>query len=110
MVTTAYEYGEDSDTFEYWTRQFGNHGRTGGLEDISPVNFAKNFRAPVLLVHGRDDAVVPLDQSLRMEKALKRAKKSVELVRLENEDHYLSGYETRLQALTAVAEFIHKNL
>lgn len=88
----------------------GDHGRTGGLEGISPVNFAENFDAPVLLVHGSDDAVVPFDQSLRMERALKRARKDVELVRLKSEEHYLSGYVTRLQALSAVAEFIQKNL
>lgn len=110
MVTTRDKYGEDSNAVDYWAQQFGDHGRSGGLEDISPVNFAKNFRGPVLLIHGRDDAVVPLDQSLRMEKALKRAKKQVELVRLKGEDHYLSGYETRLEALTAVAAFIDKNL
>ena len=63
-----------------------------------------------MLIRGRDDAVMPMNQSLRMEKALKRAKKQVELVRLKGEDHYLSGYETRLEALTAVAAFIDKNL
>ena len=32
------------------------------------------------------------------------------MVRLKGEDHYLSGYETRIEALRAIAKFIEKNL
>lgn len=104
-------YGRDSEIVNYWQAQFGSEGKSDRmLEPISPVNFAENFRAPVLLVHGADDAIVPLAQSLRMEKALKRADKPVELVRLKGEDHYLSGYETRREALQAVAVFVEKHL
>lgn len=111
LDTEREKWGSDSAIVASWRERLGSAGkRDSTLEAVSPVNFAKNFRSPVLLVHGRDDAVVPLDQSLRMYKALKRAKKPVKLVKLDGEDHYLSGYETRLEALRAVAEFIDKNL
>lgn len=105
------QYGRESNVVEYWREQLGVQDTSrDALDPVSPVNFAGHFSAPVLLVHGRDDAIVPLDQSQRMEKALRRADKPVKLVRLKGEDHYLSGYETRLEALTVVAEFIEEHL
>ncbi len=105
------KYGRGSLNVEYWQRQFGSVGkRHASLKDLSPVNFAENFRAPVLLVHGRDDTVVPIQQSERMLKSLKRAKIPAELIKLKGEDHYLSSNETRLEALRVVAEFVEKNL
>ena len=55
---------------------------------------------PIQLIHGQDDTVVPYEQSQQMETAMKAAGKRVEFVTLENEDHWLSRGETRLQMLT----------
>ena len=97
---------------DYWDSQINGRGedRDDIAAQISPVNFAENFTAPVLLVHGDDDTVVPIRQSRVMETALERADKEVELVRLREDDHYLSYQETRLQALTAISEFIDKHM
>jgi dipeptidyl aminopeptidase/acylaminoacyl peptidase len=62
---------------------------------------------PVLLIHGRDDTVVPFEQSEVMFKALRRSQKSVELVVLDHEDHWLSRSETRLQMLKSTVAFLH---
>ena len=97
---------------DYWDSQINGRGedRADIAAEISPVNFAKNFTAPVLLVHGDDDTVVPIRQSQVMESALKRADKEVEMVRLREDDHYLSYQETRLQALSAISEFMDKHM
>jgi dipeptidyl aminopeptidase/acylaminoacyl peptidase len=63
----------------------------------------------VLLIHGRDDTVVPYEQSDLMYDALRRAKKQVDLVTLKNEDHWLSRGETRLQMLQASVNFLRAN-
>ena len=57
----------------------------------------------------RDDTVVPIDQSERMADALKRARKPVELVELDGEDHWLSHSKTRLQMLEATVKFLEAN-
>jgi dipeptidyl aminopeptidase/acylaminoacyl peptidase len=62
--------------------------------------------APVLLIHGRDDTVVPFEQSEAMYDAMRRAGKDVQLVTLEREDHWLSRSETRLQMLQATIAFL----
>jgi dipeptidyl aminopeptidase/acylaminoacyl peptidase len=63
---------------------------------------------PVLLIHGKDDTVVPFQQSQSMAEALKRAGKNVELVTLQREDHWLSRPDTRLQMLQAAVGFLRK--
>jgi len=61
---------------------------------------------PVLLIHGKDDTVVPFEQSQVMYDALKRASKDVQLVTLKREDHWLSRSETRLQMLESSVAFL----
>ena len=80
------------------------------LKQISPSNHANAFTAPVLLIHGKHDATVPIDQSYIMQKALKRAGKSVELIKIKGEDHHLSESENRLAALKAMDAFITKHI
>ena len=60
----------------------------------------------MLLIHGRDDTVVPIRQSKEMFKALKKADKPVEFVTLKGEDHWLSVSETRLALLQQVDQFL----
>jgi dipeptidyl aminopeptidase/acylaminoacyl peptidase len=56
----------------------------------------------------RDDVVVPYAQSEEMAKALSRAGKSVQMVTLPHEDHWLSHSETREQMLEAVVGFLER--
>lgn len=81
---------------------------SGELRAISPAAFASNADAPILLLHGSDDTVVPFEQSQIMERALKRAGKPVELVRLDGEDHQISHEPTRVQLFQTVAAFVEK--
>jgi dipeptidyl aminopeptidase/acylaminoacyl peptidase len=67
------------------------------------------IRIPVLLIHGKDDTVVPYEQSTLMSDALRRAGKPVELVTLAHEDHWLSRSQTRLQMLETTVAFLRKN-
>jgi dipeptidyl aminopeptidase/acylaminoacyl peptidase len=94
----------------YWDRFVGADGPSDPrLEAISPAAHAADADAPILLIHGKDDSVVPFDQSLIMADALKKAGKPYEFVVLNHEDHWLSRGETRLQMLKATMEFVEKN-
>ena len=80
------------------------------LEAASPAAHVDKVRAPVLLIHGRDDSVVPIAQSRLMQSALEGAGKSVQLVELEGEDHWLSRAPTRLAMLQALDTFLAEHL
>jgi dipeptidyl aminopeptidase/acylaminoacyl peptidase len=108
---TKGEYGPDHWVVRYWDRSMsGTENRNKAMRDASPVRFAKQFKAPVLLIHGRDDTVVHLQQSKRMKNALKRAKKDVRLVVQKNGDHWLSFEETRLETAREIVTFLDQYL
>lgn len=79
------------------------------LDAISPIKHVDKVSIPILLIHGRDDTVVPYAQSDDMADALKSAKKPFEFVTLPGEDHWLSKSETRLQMLEATVKFLEAN-
>jgi dipeptidyl aminopeptidase/acylaminoacyl peptidase len=94
----------------YWDRFMGaENSRDPSLTEVSPAAHVDRVAAPVLLIHGKDDTVVPLAQSQVMADALKKAGKPVELVVLKGEDHWLSTGETRLAMLRATVDFLEKN-
>jgi dienelactone hydrolase len=105
------KYGRGHWAISYWERQYGGDDFDWDkLEAISPINFADRFEAPVLLVHGRQDTVVPIEQSKRMQSALRKADKDVTLRELKGEDHWLSYGDSRLETLRALAAFIEEHL
>lgn len=109
MVNTEAREGvqRDNQTVRYWNRFMGAE-RLGdrSLDERSPAQLADRADAPILLIHGRDDTVVPVEQSRIMASALRRAGKPVELVELAGEDHWLSRSETRQRMLEEAVRFL----
>lgn len=108
LKTEKYLKGGNHWVISYWENSMGASD-IKNLRSISPINAAEKFQAPVLLVHGKHDTVVPIKQSDLMYKALKRAKKDVEFIKLKGEDHWLSDSTTRLELLEAVDKFLDKH-
>lgn len=99
-------YDKKASRVLYWKRFLGD---ATGWDAVSPDLKAANVTIPVQLIHGRDDTVVPIDQSNRMRDALQKAGKSVEFVLLKGEDHWLSREPTHVQTIEAVVSFIEKH-
>jgi dienelactone hydrolase len=105
------ERGGKSSAVSYWKKQFANGEiDNAALDTVSPENFAQNFKAPVLLIHGENDKTVPIKQSEQMNSALKTAGKQVKFVKLNKENHYLQESETRLQTLEETLKFVNTNI
>ena len=102
--------GEKSSATRYWQRFMGAAGSSDpALLPLSPVRLADRADAPILLIHGKDDTVVPYEQSVILADALRKAGKPVELVTLAGEDHNLSGSATRQQMLESMVAFLLKH-
>lgn len=97
----------ENQTTRYWNRFMGAE-KLGdrSLDERSPARLAANVEAPILLIHGKDDSVVPIEQSRMMADALRKAGKPFEFIELNGEDHWLSRSETRLQMLTETVRFL----
>lgn len=105
------KYGRNHWAISYWERQYGGaEFDWAELDAISPIKFVDKFQAPVLLIHGKKDTVVPSEQSKIMRNALRKAGKDVTMVELKGEDHWLSYSESRLTTLRALAAFVGKHL
>lgn len=108
-VTRLANNDDESTTVDLWKDRIGlvTDPQVGGK---SPARAPLGFRAPVLLIHGAQDSVVPIEQSQVMARALKEAGKPFEFVELPGEDHWLSQSETRIRMLTEIEKFLAKNL
>lgn len=100
----------DSSTTRYWNRFMGASGvGDRALDERSPARQADRVKAPVLLIHGKDDTVVSIQQSRIMNRALRDAGKPVELIELNGEDHWLSRSETRRRMLAETIRFLEQH-
>jgi dipeptidyl aminopeptidase/acylaminoacyl peptidase len=77
-----------------------------GYRAISPIYQADAVKAPVLLLHGREDKRVKVDQSELMARALRKAGKSVELIRDAEGVHGLPDEKLRRAYYERVTAFL----
>lgn len=100
----------NSSSVRYWSKFMGaSFRKRGELDAVSPTRQAAKADAPVLVIHGKDDTVVPYQQSADFVRAMQRAGKPVEFVTLPAEDHWLSRGATRLQMLNSAIGFVEKH-
>jgi dipeptidyl aminopeptidase/acylaminoacyl peptidase len=110
LAEDATRYGERSLAMRSTRLYLGVTGDSSSvLNAISPRRLASKADAPILLIFGRDDTVVSVDQSRDFADALRGAKKPVEVLQLSGEDHWLSRAATRTQMLQASVTFVEKN-
>ena len=96
---------------DYWEVRIGSRFRDGdALNAVSPAKIARRAGPPILLIHGKDDTIVPIEQSRQMRNALKTAGKPHEYVVLDGEDHWLSTSAARTEMLRTSIEFIDRHI
>lgn len=80
------------------------------LQSISPLNHAKNAKAPVLLVHGINDARCPVSHSDDFAEAVKSGGGIVQYLRFDDEGHQIKKLKNRLKAYEQIASFLETHL
>ena len=96
-----------------WKRYFGDPEISEDAELMkrySPVTLAESIKKPVLLLHGKRDRIVGLEQAEKLEKILtKHGNKPVSLY-LPNEGHAFGRYDSIHASLTKIDQFLAKHL
>ncbi len=111
LETEEDEHGKDSSVLSYWQDVIGdNEIDEKLLAMISPIKHIDQIKAPILLIHGTDDQVVPYEQSDEMYDALKSADKPVTFLPLKMEGHHLLKAENRLKTLKAIDKFVNQHI
>ena len=94
-----------SPAFTYAKRLLGDSPQ---LDDISPIKHIDKVTIPILIMHGKDDAVVPINQSIDMYKALKAAGKDVTFKEVEHAEHGATTEASRIEMFNTAVAFIEK--
>lgn len=81
-----------------------------GYDENSPINFAKNMKGKLLLVHGSADDNVHYQNSMEMVTALVKANKDFDLMIYPNKNHSIYGGNTRLHLYNKMTNFLLNNL
>lgn len=111
LIHERTEDGRGSVAFAYWTKSIGDLTTDrAAIDAVSPRRLASAFRAPVLLIHGDQDDIVPIEQSRIMRAALQGAGKDVRFVELKGEGHNLSDYESRVTFYKEIDAFLKQHL
>lgn len=76
----------------------------------SPIHKADQFVAPVLLVHGEYDGRIDISHAKKMEKALNKAGKPVQLLELKNEGHGGWDLKNDILYLETVETFLRQHI
>ena len=79
------------------------------LADVSPINRPEKFSIPILIVHGKKDMRVPVDQSRSMADKLKETGRDVIYIEQPLADHHFSRSEDRLEFLKAMESFLARH-
>jgi dipeptidyl aminopeptidase/acylaminoacyl peptidase len=104
MLKNLERASKNSMASEWWRKSMGSDN--DHLRKISPQRRADQARIPILLLHGREDSVVPVEQSRDMNRKLLAAKRNVKFVELGGDDHWLSDASTRTQMLQELETFL----
>ncbi len=80
------------------------------LHDTSPVHFADRINVPLLMAYGKNDPRVHIDHGFDMERALKKAGKTFEMIIEADEGHGFRKEERRIAFFDTVDVFLKKNV
>ena len=80
------------------------------LEELSPINHIEAIEAPLFVIHGENDPRVPVGEATQVAEAAREQGVPVELLVFEDEGHGISKLENRIEAYTAVADFLDEHV
>jgi dipeptidyl aminopeptidase/acylaminoacyl peptidase len=80
------------------------------LRAISPIKKIDRIKAPLFVIHGKNDPRVPYTEAEQLVKALKDRGATVEYKLFDDEGHGISKLKNRLELYPLVADFLDKHL
>jgi len=101
------KHGADSELYSYWMKQIGDPERDAErIAAVSPALHVDRVKAPILLVHGDADEIVPYAQSQELKKLLDKSGRKTQLITLEDEGTRAGRKKTKRLVLNALGDFL----
>jgi len=103
--------GEYKFAYEHWVQQIGDPKNDAEfLRSISPVSFAAQITAPLLIVQGKEDRTVPPKQARMLIAEMGKNGRTPESLFLSGEGHGLTHEKSRVELFKRIEEFLAKNM
>jgi dipeptidyl aminopeptidase/acylaminoacyl peptidase len=80
------------------------------LESMSPIHKAHRIRAPLMVIHGKNDPRVPVGEAEQIVERVRENGGTVEYLLYEDEGHGLLKLGNRLDAYPKIAAFLDEHL
>ncbi|QSX00025.1 S9 family peptidase [Haloterrigena alkaliphila] len=80
------------------------------LEEISPTNNIENIEAPLFVLHGANDPRVPVGEAEQIAEKAEAQGVPVRKLIFEDEGHGFSKLENRIEAYSAIADFLDEHV
>ncbi len=78
------------------------------LRKISPIYYIDRIEAPLLLIHGRNDPRVPVEESIQIHDELKKMGKEVGIHIFEDEGHGVAKLKNRIVYIDLIVKWLSK--
>jgi dienelactone hydrolase len=111
MFSDWSDTSSDKVTRQMMLRRIGDKKLSAQLFDpVSPLKRAAEIKAPVLLMHGKDDERVPISHGKKMRDALEEHKKPVSWLAFDEEGHGLSYVKNLNLYYRTMLDFLAKHV
>jgi dienelactone hydrolase len=105
------KWGKDSEGYTYWLTAIGDPEKDlERIRAVSPAYHIADIKAPILLIHGKEDEVVPYSQSKNFQKLLEKSGRKAELIELPKEGHSAWELNSSKVAISHVGYFLWEHL
>jgi dipeptidyl aminopeptidase/acylaminoacyl peptidase len=80
------------------------------IRNFSPVHYAERIQVPLLLAHGEDDKIAPIEHVERLRESLDKEKKPYEWYAVNKEGHGFYNPKNQKAYMRKVLSFLNKHL
>jgi dipeptidyl aminopeptidase/acylaminoacyl peptidase len=105
----VHNWNDEIPTFAPWYDPADHPNIARKAFESSPEFHVKNWKAPVLMIHGDDDRNVPFNETVRFAEILRKQGVPLELMVLPDEVHFFLLHRNWVNIYQATADFLEKH-
>jgi dipeptidyl aminopeptidase/acylaminoacyl peptidase len=80
------------------------------LRELSPIHRTANIRAPLFVIHGKNDPRVPVIEAEQIVASIRERRGIVDYMLFDDEGHGIAKLQNRIKAYDAIASFLARHL